>query len=248
MSQSNQEFNFSFRDILIFLYQWRKHLIIISVIAIIASSIFTAPMFMTPQFQSEVEFYPTTINSIGNAFFTEFNQREADVLAFGEEEEAENALQLLQSSSVQNRIVRNFNLMEHYGIDPEKEDKPQTKLGKMMGNNFSYSRTKGLSVKISVLDEDPVFAAKVANGIALIYDTVKTEIQQQVAKEALAIVEEEYTEKRKEVQEIRERLQAIANRGVTNYDEQSRALAEKIKIERREIVPEFRNSKIFKIP
>jgi hypothetical protein len=46
--------------------------------------------------------------------FTDLTQRQVDPLAFGEEEEAENALQLLNSSALQNRIISNFDLLKHY--------------------------------------------------------------------------------------------------------------------------------------
>ena len=94
-----KEFDFNFIDIVSLSWKYRKHLIIIGLIAAVLSSIFTAPFFIKPRYKSEVVFYPTTINSIGNAMFTDLNKREADPLAFGEEEEAENALQLLNSSA-----------------------------------------------------------------------------------------------------------------------------------------------------
>jgi predicted nuclease with TOPRIM domain len=79
-----------------------------------------------------------------------------------------------------------------------------------------------------VLDHDPIKAAEIANGIAAIYDTVKTEIQKQVSLEALQIVEEQYKNKEKEVWELRQRLQELGKKGITNYEEQSRAIAEEL--------------------
>lgn len=221
----NKEFDFNFIDIVALVWSHRKPLLIIVVCAAVLSAIFSSPLFITPKYQSEVVFYPTTINSIGNAMFTDLTQRQADPLAFGEEEEAENALQLLNSSALQGRIVRNFDLIKHYEIDGES---PQTDLGRMMQNNIKFNRTRHLAVSITVLDESPEKAAEIANGIGAIYDSVKTEIQRQVSLEALTIIEDEYKGKQVEVMDIRTRLKELGEKGITNYEEQSRALAEEL--------------------
>jgi hypothetical protein len=197
----------------------------IASISILLSSIFSGPFFIKPKFKSEVVFYPTTINSIGNAMFTDLTQRQADPLAFGEEEEAENALQLLNSSALQGRIVRNFDLMNHYGIDGQS---PLTDLAKEMAKNIQFKRTRHLAVSITVLDEDPIKSAEIANGIAILYDSVKTEIQKQVSLEALQIVKDEFKNKEAEVWDLRTRLKDLGQKGITNYEEQSRAISEEL--------------------
>ena len=223
MKQS-KEFELNFTEITSIIWQKRKPLIIVGVISILLSSIFSGPFFIKPKFKSEVVFYPTTINSIGNAMFTDLTQRQADPLAFGEEEEAENALQLLNSSALQGRIVRNFDLMNHYGIDGQS---PLTDLSKEMAKNIQFKRTRHLAVNITVLDEDPTKSAEIANGIAILYDSVKTEIQKQVSLEALQIVKDEFKNKEAEVWDLRTRLKDLGQKGITNYEEQSRAISRK---------------------
>ncbi len=222
-----KEFDFNFIDIVSLVWKYRKHLLIITLSAAILSAIFSSPFFITPKFESEVIFYPTTINSIGNAMFTDLTQRQVDPLAFGEEEEAENALQLLNSSALQERIVRNFDLINHYDIDMDGGS-PQTDLGREMKSNIKFSRTRHLAVAINVLDEDAGKAAEIANGIGALYDSVKTEIQRQVSLEALTIIEDEFKGKEKDVFELRQKLQGLGKKGITNYEEQSRAIAEEL--------------------
>ncbi|CAI8336921.1 MAG: hypothetical protein CNE98_00525 [Bacteroidetes bacterium MED-G17] len=225
MSETKETFNFDYSDWLPTLWKWRKKIITITLISGILGGLIA--FIIPPQYKAEVEFYPTTINSIGNAFFTDLNKREADVLAFGEEEEAENALQLLQSSKLIGRVVKNFKLFEHYGIDVQSS-KPKYKLANKIKKNIKFKRTRGLSVKISVYDKDPVMAAKIANGIAAIYDTVKSEIQHEVALQALEVVQSEYQNKEREVEDLRKNLKSLANKGVTNFEEQARAISEEI--------------------
>lgn len=223
--KQNKEFELNFLDITSIIWLKRRPLIIVSIITFILSSIFSGPFFIKPKFKSEVIFYPTTINSIGNAMFTDLTQRQADPLAFGEEEEAENALQLLNSSALQGRIVRNFDLMNHYRIDSKS---PLTDLAKKMAKNIQFKRTRHLAVSITVLDEDPIKSAEIANGIAILYDSVKTEIQKQVSLEALQIVKDEFKNKEAEVWDLRTRLKELGQKGITNYEEQSRAISEEL--------------------
>ena len=223
----NKEFDFNFIDIVSLVWGYRKPLLIITLSAAILSAIFSSPFFITPKYQSEVIFYPTTINSIGNAMFTDLTQRQADPLAFGEEEEAENALQLLNSSALQERIVKNFDLLNHYEIDKEGGC-PQTDLSRTMQNNIKFNRTRHLAVSITVLDESPEKAAEIANGIGTLYDSVKTEIQRQVSLQALTIIEDEYKGKQVEVMDLRTGLKQLGEKGITNYEEQSRAIAEEL--------------------
>ena len=223
--KQNKEFELNFLDITSIIWLKRRPLIIVSIITVILSSIFSGPFFIKPKYKSEVIFYPTTINSIGNAMFTDLTQRQADPLAFGEEEEAENALQLLNSSALQGRIVRNFDLMNHYRIDSKS---PLTDLAKKMAKNIQFKRTRHLAVSITVLDEDPIKSAEIANGIAILFDSVKTEIQKQVSLEALQIVKDEFNNKEAEVWDLRTRLKELGQKGITNYEEQSRAISEEL--------------------
>lgn len=223
--KQNKEFELNFLDITSIIWLKRRPLIIVSIITVILSSIFSGPFFIEPKFKSEVIFYPTTINSIGNAMFTDLTQRQADPLAFGEEEEAENALQLLNSSALQGRIVRNFDLMNHYRIYSKS---PLTDLAKKMAKNIQFKRTRHLAVSITVLDEDPIKSAEIANGITILYDSVKTEIQKQVSLEALQIVKDEFKNKEAEVWDLRTRLKELGQKGITNYEEQSRAISEEL--------------------
>jgi capsular polysaccharide biosynthesis protein len=223
--KQKKEFELNFLDITSIIWLKRRPLIIVSIITVILSSIFSGPFFIKPKFKSEVIFYPTTINSIGNAMFTDLTQRQADPLAFGEEEEAENALQLLNSSALQGRIVRNFDLMNHYRIDSKS---PLTDLAKKMAKNIQFKRTRHLAVSITVLDEDPIKSSEIANGIAILYDSVKTKIQKQVSLEALQIVKDEFKNKEAEVWDLRTRLKELGQKGITNYEEQSRAISEEL--------------------
>lgn len=215
----------TFKDVVALFVRWRKQLLVLAIASIVISS--AVSLMLTPKYQSTAIFYPTTNNSISNALLTDLNQRQKDPLEFGAEEEAEKALQILQSSQMTERLVRNYNLMEHYKIDP-KSNLRKTKLANKIGSNFSFSRTRYLSIRVDVLDEDPAMAAKMANGVLDLYDSIKNEIQLEVAKPALQIIKRQLQAKENEIANIKTELQRLGREGVTNYEEQSRALNEEI--------------------
>lgn len=225
MSQEENIFSFNFSDIIRFVYKWRKHLLIVAGLAIVLSAVFTGPRFITPKYKSSVEFFPTTINSIANAMFTDLNQREADPLDYGEEEEAEKALQILKSDMLTKRVIRNFDLMNHYKIKAD-EKYPYTKLMRKINKNISFNKTRHLSINITVMDADPNKAAEIANGIAQVYDSVKTEIQQKLAKELFVIVEDEFKSKEAEVWKLKTKLRELGDKGIIDVAEQSNVVSD----------------------
>lgn len=208
MKQTNNDYDFSLVEVLRFALRWKWHIIVLTALAGVAGAVFSGPQFITPKFESKVIFYPTTINSISNAILSDATLKETDVLEFGEESEAEYALQILNSAPLMGKVVRRFDLMNHYGIDPNS-GYPQTKLAQEIKSNFDFKRTELLSIEITVLDKDPQVAADIANYISAVLDTTKTEIQRQVAQKAFDIIEKEYTLKLNEVEELQNTINTL---------------------------------------
>jgi len=221
----NQPYTFNFINLLKFLLRWYKHLLVITILAGILTVI-VCKFVITPQYQSTVVFYPSTNNSISNALLPGITGKERDVLAFGAEEEAEQLLQLLKSEKLKWDIIGRYDLMNHYHLDPQQKN-VYTRLSKLFDKNVSYRRTEYASLEIAVNDEDPQMAADMANSIGNMLDTVKMNIQRAWAVKALKIVEEQYENKKIQIQAIQDSLKLLAALGVYNFEEQSRGLAEK---------------------
>jgi capsular polysaccharide biosynthesis protein len=197
-------------------------------IAAVFAIVVTMPFITKPKYQATHIFYPSKNNSISEALLSDAGQRLKDPLEFGEEEEAEKAMQILLSGDLIGRLVKNFNLYKHYNINPVSEKYPKTAMDYKLKENISVTRTRYLSVKIEVLDEDPQMAADLANGMALLYDSITTEVQNQIAIPALQIVERALQSKRDKIQGTKDQMRKLGEEGITNYEEQSRALAEEI--------------------
>lgn len=205
MSNNQQKgFNFSSVDLLI--YMWRKKwiLIIVSFIAGVTSIIVS--LQITEKYKSSVVMFPTTGASISKSLLASNYSGRQSVYGFGEEEQAEQLLQVLKSEQIRSRIIEKYNLMDHYEIDPEAKY-PYTQLANMYKDNISFSRTELMSVEITVMDTDPQVAADIANDISNLVDTVYNEMKQERALAAFELVKKEYYQAEKDVMALRDTLE-----------------------------------------
>ena len=222
--------DFESTSFIIFLHHWRKPLIIVTVLAFIASVIFSSPWFITPKFKSTVIMFPTSTNSISKSLLSENTNSKQDILQFGEDEQAEQLLQILNSNRIRDRIVKKFHLMEHYDIKPNEKYK-NTKLYNEYEDNIKFSRTEYMAVKITVLDKDPQYAADIANTIADFLDSTKNAMQKERAIMAFRIVENEYLSLKAEVQMMEDSLTKLRELGVHDYESQSEMINRQLAIE-----------------
>lgn len=204
-------------------------MIIIFLLALLASILFSSPLFITPKYKSTVILYPVATNSISKALISQQSGIKEDVLGFGEEEQTEQMLQILSSNKIRDRIVSKFKLLEHYGISPDSKYK-NTRLVREYDRNVSFRQTEYMAVKISVLDTDPQMAADIANSIAELLDSAKTQMQKERAGQAFRIVELEYLDLQKEIAGIIDSLRVIGKLGVNDYESQSEVINQQLAI------------------
>ncbi|MCX6311302.1 MAG: Wzz/FepE/Etk N-terminal domain-containing protein [Bacteroidetes bacterium] len=201
-----------------FFWRWRKPLIIIGIAAAIISAAIS--YMIHERYKSTVIMFPVQSNAIAKALLTDDMSGKQDVLQFGEEEQAEQLLQILNSDEIRSRIVDKYNLMQHYRIDPNDKYK-NTRLYEMYSDNIAFKRTEFMSVKIEVLDENPKMASDIANDIASLLDSTKTRMQRDRADQALAIVETEYLRKKAAVETMTDSLHTLNLLGMFDYETQS---------------------------
>jgi uncharacterized protein involved in exopolysaccharide biosynthesis len=214
------DYRFDSLSVIAFFFKWRKEIIIVSAVAALAAAIFSGPTFIKPKFKSTVILYPATTNSISKALLNENSFDREDPLAFGEEEQAEQLIQVLYSDDIRDKIISKYKLMEHYDIDSTSKTK-YTKLYKKFSDNINFRRTEYMSVEIQVLDTDPKMAADIANDIAQMLDDQKNAIQREQALKALRIVQAQFQAKKDFVNLLNDSLNFFRSQGVFDYDLQT---------------------------
>src|SRR5262245_57038884 len=123
--------------------RYKVPLVIVGVISLIASAIFSGPSFIKPKYKSFCILYPSNL------------------IAYSQESPTEQMLQLLQSADIRDQIIKTFNLYQHYEIDSTKNPYHHTDVVRMYEENVSVRKTEYESAEITIYDTDP----KVASGM-----------------------------------------------------------------------------------
>ena len=213
------EEEFKSTDVVRFLNKKRKLLLIVFIASIFIFTIIS--LLIDKKYKSTVVLFPSSSGSISEVLLTK-NVASKDILAFGEEEEVEQMLQILQSERIKSKIIQKYDLLNHYELADSRY--PKTKLDKEYKNNITFIRTKYMSVVIEVLDKNDSIASFIANDISSYYDTIMTTLHKERAYKAYSIVKEEFINLENEINNIKDSLKTIEKLGVFDFDSQSEVL------------------------
>lgn len=212
------------------LMRYRKSILVVLVVAALLAIFFSSPWFITPLYKSSVILYPTSSNSISKVLISTTFKADKDILEFGETEQTEQMLQVLNSDRIRNIIIERHNLMDHYGIKPTQKY-PVTKLNKLYDKRIKFRKTEYNAVKITVMDADPELAARIANDISDLYDSTMNAMQKEVAVKAFELVEAEYNSLCTEMAALEDSLDVLRSHGVFDYESQVEMLSQQLAVE-----------------
>ena len=201
--------------LLAFLWKNRKVLVIITGVAFVVSVVVS--LLLTPLYLSTAIVFPTASSNVS---FSEQRNVKAGSMDFGEEDQAEQLVQILSSSRIKDKIVAKYDLLNHYEIDANDENK-NFKLNEEYNDHFSFTRTKFGSIQIDVLDKDPELAAKMANDIVDLIDTVKNEMIRERTQPAFEINIRKKKQLERDKDSVINRLDSLAKLGVVSTDVRS---------------------------
>ena len=219
-----------------FIWKKKTPILIITGIAAIVSIIVS--FLITPLYLSSAIVFTAASSNV--SFDAQRNVKAA-AMDFGEEEQAEQLVQILQSSRIKDRIVKKYHLLADYEIS-ENDPNKYYKLNKAYYGNFSFNRTRFGSIQIDVLDKDPKKAAAMANDIVDLIDTVKNEMIRERTIPAFAINLRKKKQMEHERDSLLTRLEDLAQLGVLPNDVRatlyqalvdSKSAAEKAEIQRK---------------
>ena len=176
--------NYDHRATARFFRRWWRVLLVVAVVAAAAS--LAVALLIKPLYKSSAVIFPTSSNRLSKAIMD--YHYSLDFMDYGVERDCEYAIQILSSKRMEQAVCEHFNLMEHYGIKPDGAH-PMARLAKQYKSNVSVRRTDFLGVEIGVLDQDPQWAADIANYMAAMYDTLCHEIHADRAESAALVMD-----------------------------------------------------------
>lgn len=217
--------DFDSTNVFLFVIRWWKHIGIICFVAALAGAVFSGPKFITPMFESVVTMFPASSASISKAVLGG-----QDFLQYGNIEDAERLLQVLGSAAIRDRVKERFNLLDHYGLKPGEKYR-RTRFNQIYAENISSRRTQYGAVEVKVRDKDPALAAKLANHIAALADSVQNEMRFQRAQQAYEVAFENYEGLRQELKQAEDSLRQVMKTGIYDLGGQSSMLSRQLAID-----------------
>ena len=143
---------FDNQNLLETLWKWKKHLIVVGILAVIFSAFFSSSLFIKPKYKSTARIYPSK-----------------NIYVFSDESESEQLLEIISAQDIKLRLIDAFDLSKVYKIS---KDEPQylTYMMSEFNDNISFKKTEYETIEISVLDTDPKRAANMCDSIIAFLD------------------------------------------------------------------------------
>lgn len=212
MEHTNKSFQEGSNQLLFFVWKWRKFIVLSTLGVAIITTVIT--FLITPQYLSTAIVFPAATSTVS---FSEQRNAKASSMDFGEEEQAEQLVQILSSSKIRDLVVRRFDLMKHYEIK-ETDPNKYYKLGKAYNGHITFMRTKYGSIQIDVLDEDRELAAQIANKIVDLIDTVKNEMVKERTIPAFEINKRKKLLIEQTLRDVNNKLDSLSKIGVVTSE------------------------------
>ena len=209
----------SSENLILLILQNRKPLMIIGLVTAVLSAIVS--FMIQEKYKSTVVLFATQQHSFGEQMLEE--QKKEDVLAYGEEEDAERLMQVINSDQIKTKVIDRFDLWTVYEI-PKSDPGANTLIGKEYNKNVSASLTKFGGIEIEVYDADPKRAMKMANAIAEYTDSVSNRMRSDRARDAFNYAEATLRFQESELKSMEDSMTALRKFGVYDYKDQIEAL------------------------
>jgi len=198
----------------------------IAIIVLTATIIGTVIAFVWPKtYKSEVSFVVSSTNSL-NLSGGELLNGLAQLQMGGGSISAEQALVLLRSTEIQDRIINKFNLDEIYGTDiPEtlrKKFNSRVEIEDVREGGIGFNSI--IALKVAYLGEEPQRAYNIVDYFYKTVDSTIKVLNKKNVEESFLLIERRLQENEEEMARAEDSLVAFQSRyGILEIEEQARA-------------------------
>lgn len=195
---------FSNIQLLKIIIKWRLHLIILFVLAITLSVLFSCPWFIKPKYKSTAVLYPSNL------------------IPYSSETPTELMLQLFRSDDIRDSLIKEFKLASHYGINTG-DQYYYTRLIKEFESNVDIKKTEYESVVIEVYDTDPKVACNMVKEMVDLFNMKARTMQREKANEVLVIAKTQLIKKKQQLDSLDSLLSGLrVEFGIVDFDIQTK--------------------------
>jgi capsule polysaccharide export protein KpsE/RkpR len=184
--------------------KWRVHLLIVLLLSVSLSILFSCPWFIKPKYKSYAVLYPSNLQPYSNETSTEL------------------MLQLFNSDDIRDTLIKKFNLAEHYDIDISNKYY-YTQLIRKFESNVNIRKTEYESVIIEILDTDPITACDMVNEMVNLFNKKARKLQKDKSEEVLAIAKDQLDIKQVQLDTLKRKLDELRkDYGILDYTIQTK--------------------------
>ena len=183
---------------------WKRkfHFVLVGIIAVLTSAIFSGPTFITPKFKSTARIYPV------------------NTYVFSDESETEQMLEVVNSNDIKLQMFDVFELDKVYKIN-RKDPHYLTYMLDEYGSNVNASKTEFETVEIKVLDYDPQRASDMCDSIIHFYNKKMRHMHKIKEKEMVDILSQGLEKKYMELDSVIVKLDDVRKEyGILDYETQ----------------------------
>lgn len=184
---------------------WRLFLGV-AVAAAVISAVLSGPSFMPPRYKSTATVYPVNLNS------------------YSIETRTDQLLQLLESNSIRDSLIKRFDLPAKYELDTTANG-GYWALYNEFNDRVEISKTRYESVQIEVVDEDPRAARDMVLEMLRQVNLLARRLQREKSAEVLVIAERAMAHERHKLDSVEARLNVLRQeKGLLSYEAQVKEL------------------------
>ncbi len=179
---------FNNQNLVEIIWKWRKHFIVVGILAIVASAFFSSSIFIKPKYKSTAKIYPSN-----------------NIYVFSDESQSEQMLEIITALDIKLRVIDAFNLGEVYKIST-KEPQYLTYMLAEFNDNVKFKKTEYETIEIQVLDTDPKRASNMCDSIITFLDEKVRSMHRVKYEEVVRITKKDYSNLSHQIDSVEEKL------------------------------------------
>ncbi len=182
-------------EILKIVLQWKKQILVFTLIVAILSIIITMPFIMPPYYESKMMFYLSNPISTDRAAL--FNEKEANgVSAFGGKEDVNRFLTIINSAPISLAIIEKYGLVKHYKLEDENKQLAIYYTQKEFNSNFDAIRNDLGSIEVNAIDTDAKLASNIVHDLVLKSDSIYRSMLIENKSTVIDLIDKQIVEKK----------------------------------------------------
>lgn len=195
---------FDNQNLLEIIWKWKKHLIVVGILAVVLSAVFSSSTFIKPKYKSTARVYPSK-----------------NIYIYSEESESEQLLEVISALDIKLRVIDAFNLSEVYKID-KQDSKYLSYMLAEFNENVKFKKTEYETVEIQVMDTDPFRACAMCDSIITFLDDKVRMMHRLKYEEVVKIAKQDYDKLTHQIDSVEDKLNILRrDYHIVDYSTQS---------------------------